>query len=90
MSDCDYEHLKRARRRDTLAQSSFARWEALASYSLRTAQIASDMQKLLESGKAGGFTKEMTDTLDYMQTVMQQCFVDAFGKDPFDREQLRP
>lgn len=89
MSDCDYEHLKRARRRDTLAQSSFARWEALASYSLRTAQIASDMQKLLANGKTYGFTQEMTETLDYMETVMRQCFVDAFGKEPFG-EQVRP
>ncbi|AMV30898.1 hypothetical protein VN12_19615 [Pirellula sp. SH-Sr6A] len=81
----DYTELVKAKTREMLANSKHARWDAICNYSIRTAQLASDMHKLLRHCELNGFDHGASDALDYMESQLRQCFVETFGIEPFEQ-----
>lgn len=76
-----WQHLQAARTREHLGMSDFVRQSAVARFPLRVANLAYQMNKLIEAVErnAESPSKEVADALAYMEKQIRDCFLEDFG-----------
>lgn len=68
-------------RREVLDMSAIQRQRAVCAFPLTVAQVAHDMQKMLDHVEQAGESKESREYLQYVEDIIREEFRNQFGRE---------